>query len=169
MKPFFNALRKQELSKPRKTSLAWDKIVVGIITNSDDRVPGVLESFGLKIGPRRVGTKDHRRREASLEDDVSFVVLSYDVGVEKPDRRIFDAAIDMLEDTLAGNDEGLTMDSFEKIYVGDDVEKDYDGARAAGWNSLWLNRESHAEDHAVESNRDVIRSLSELVAFRKHQ
>jgi FMN phosphatase YigB (HAD superfamily) len=76
------------------------------------------------------------------EDDVSFVVLSYDVGFEKPDRRMFDSAVSMLQKTLAGNEDGLVADDFEKLYIGDEVEKDYVGAEAAGWRSILLDREN---------------------------
>ena len=29
----------------------FDRVVVGVITNSDDRVPGILSSLGLRVGP----------------------------------------------------------------------------------------------------------------------
>ncbi|KAF1947602.1 hypothetical protein EJ02DRAFT_327431, partial [Clathrospora elynae] len=139
VRPFFDMLRSHNQSQPQPNSpWPWHKTVVGIITNSDARVPDILSSFGLSIGPRRVGTADQRERNASLEDDITFVVLSYDVGVEKPDRKMFDAAVDILEDMLVGNEEGLMMGSFEKLYVGDDLEKDYDGAAAAGWDRILL-------------------------------
>lgn len=120
----------------------WDKTVVGIITNSDDRVPGILESFGLKIGSLRVGTSDQQRLEMTSDNDISFVVLSYDVGFEKPDRRMFDSATDVLRQTLAVSHEDLKVDDFEKVYVGDELQKDYNGARDAGWNGLLLDRSS---------------------------
>lgn len=164
--PLFRELRKKaQIQSSSAPFSAWDQIVVGIITNSDDRVPGVLNSFGLEIGPRRVGTADTRSKEACLKDDVSFVVLSYDVGVEKPDRRIFYAAVDMLEDTIAGNNKGLTTESFEKLYVGDDVEKDYEGAKAAGWHSLLLKRGSDTGEHNDTAEADTIKSLAQLGSF----
>jgi hypothetical protein len=124
-------------------SWTWEKTVVGIITNSDDRVPSVLESFGLKIGPRRVGTSGQRIAQANLDDDVSFVVLSYDVGIEKPDRRIFDAAAQMLRETIAessGGDGLVSAGEFSKLYVGDSMEHDYFGAKEAGWDAVLVDR-----------------------------
>ena len=132
-------LRQEKLrrlsSSSSSSSWKWDKTIAGIITNSDDRVPSILNSFGLKVGPRRVGLSDQRWRDyASLKDDgdISFTVLSYDVGYEKPDRRIFDAAVDMLEETLADDQIALTVDDFEQLYVGDDLEKDHEGAWSGG-------------------------------------
>src|SRR6185436_16098425 len=90
---------------------------VGIVTNSDDRVPGILESFGLRIGPGRCadpgggGEAEPHGGVASGEGDedgsgfdVDFVALSYDVGVEKPDRRIFDAARELFLSSLGEGD-----------------------------------------------------------------
>jgi len=121
---------------------AWpfEKTIVGIITNSDDRVPGILQSFGLNINPRRFSTTSKPTKYASTRDDVDFVVLSYDVGHEKPDRRIFHAAESMLTEMGSREDSGLAAGDFEKLYVGDDLEKDYDGARAAGWYAVLLDR-----------------------------
>jgi hypothetical protein len=105
--PLFQMLRSQSTQPTLHPDWTWDKTVVGIITNSDDRVPSVLESFGLKVGPRRVGRPGERMAQASLDDDVNFVVLSYDVGTEKPDRKMFDAAIQMLQETIA--EKSITM------------------------------------------------------------
>ena len=157
VQPFFDMLRNESKRKTGPAPWIWDKTIVGIITNSDDRVPGVLESFGLKVGPRRVGTADQRRAEATLSDDIGFVVLSYDVGFEKPNRQIFDAATEMLKETLAGTQEGLTAEDFEKLYVGDDLEKDYEGAKAAGWNSVFLGRDSSSSgsNSEIEKQREL--------------
>ncbi|CAO2648030.1 Nn.00g089520.m01.CDS01 [Neocucurbitaria sp. VM-36] len=151
--PFFEMLRNGSTHDTSRATWIWDKTIVGIITNSDDRVPGILESFGLKIGPRRVGTADQRSAEACSRDDIDFVVLSYDVGFEKPDRRIFDAATEMLKETLAGNQQGLSTQDFEKLYVGDDLEKDYDGAEAAGWDRVLLNRDT--PNYEAENNWEL--------------
>lgn len=116
------------------------RVVVGIITNSDDRVPDVLSSLGLHVAPFRFG-KDLSFHRQSVDDrgwDVDFCVMSYDVGIEKPDRRIFAAA-----ERLAGKitetrrDE---MEDWEKVYVGDDYEKDAVGAVKAGWKAIWIHR-----------------------------
>ncbi|KAF2026195.1 hypothetical protein EK21DRAFT_38909, partial [Setomelanomma holmii] len=98
---FFAELRRKK-STGRTRSLSWpyDRTVVGIISNSDYRVPHILESFRLNVSKRRFGsspfTKVSSDGEKTPVDDVDFVVLSYDVGHEKPDRRVFDAAVSML-------------------------------------------------------------------------
>lgn len=143
--PFFQTLRTKSSTNGAKP-WPWNKIVVGIITNSDDRVPGILQSFGLKIGPRRVGTPDERTADAASEDDISFVVLSYDVGVEKPQRGIFDAAVKSFEETLVSRGDESGVGDWEKLYVGDSLEHDVVGANRAGWKALRLDRTEQSED-----------------------
>ncbi len=149
--PFFEMLRNKKRHEATTSSWKWDKTVVGIITNSDNRVPDILDSFGLKIGPRRVGSPDQRNKHATIEDDISFTVLSYDVGFEKPDHRIFDAATDMLKETLEADDNALRIEDFEKLHVGDDVEKDYEGAGAAGWDRVLLHRKGNQENSEMNN------------------
>ncbi|KZF22474.1 HAD-superfamily hydrolase [Xylona heveae TC161] len=96
--PLFQEIRNKRDGKP--SAWPWERTIVGIITNSDDRVPDVLSNFGLKVGARAVGRKGQKIGEIEKDDDIEFVVLSYDVGAEKPDRRIFEAAKDMLVETL---------------------------------------------------------------------
>ncbi|PSN66767.1 haloacid dehalogenase [Corynespora cassiicola Philippines] len=143
--PLFQMLQSKAKQQSTNSPWKWDKTVVGIITNSDDRVSSILESFGLKVGPRRIGTSVQRSAQANLEEDISFVVLSYDVGLEKPDSRVFDAAVGMLRETLAASGAGAEgtpdVDDFEKLYVGDSLKHDYYGAKGAGWNALLLDRE----------------------------
>jgi FMN phosphatase YigB (HAD superfamily) len=153
--PFFRKLQSRPSSKAEK-SWPWERTIVGIITNSDDRVPGILSSFGLKIGPRRVDTPDQRKAEAALEDDISFVVLSYDVGVSKPDSAIFDAAINSLKETLGGRGDELRVEDFEKVYVGDEMQNDYFGAQNAGWQALFLDRTNTLEKTFEEQGKRII-------------
>lgn len=129
-------------SSTRQAKWKWEKTVVGIITNSDDRVPSVLDSFGLKVGPRRVGSSHQQRALADPDDDVSFVVLSYDVGFEKPDRRMFDAAMKMAQETViaVSDDNDTSTQDFTRLYVGDSIGQDYIGAEEAGWNAVLVDR-----------------------------
>jgi FMN phosphatase YigB (HAD superfamily) len=121
----------------------YGRLVVGIITNSDDRVPSILQSFhphNIRIGSKRAGASSQVATQPSRWVDIDFVVQSYDVGHEKPDRRIFDAATSLLSETLANEGKGVSADDFEKLYIGDDLENDYLGARAAGWDAVLIDR-----------------------------
>jgi FMN phosphatase YigB (HAD superfamily) len=141
--PFFNMLKDRSDQRPDHLRWPWERTVVGIISNSDDRVLSVLQSFGLKIRPQRVGMPGECRVQADMDDDITFIVLSYDAGFEKPDRRIFDAARQMLEKSIAKNcrsDGPVSIRDFTRLYVGDSLEHDYFGAKEAGWDAVLVDR-----------------------------
>ena len=148
--PFFEAIRVHK----ERTSHSAD-LQLGILTNSDDRVLSILESFGLQVNPWRYGTTKVGIAHANprICDDVDFVALSYDVGFEKPHRRIFDATREMAD--------VVPFEVSHCIHVGDDLEKDYKGAEAAGWKGLLLERE---EIHASESV-ERLRSLTQILRY----
>jgi FMN phosphatase YigB (HAD superfamily) len=145
VRPFFSLLRSAK-SQPCP-SWPWDKTIVGIISNSDDRVPGILSSFGLKVVARRFSSPSQMSPSTQINtyEDISFVILSYDVGHEKPSPEIFKAAEDMLSSALCSTSSTSAAQDYEKLYIGDDLEKDYLGAEAAGWERLLLVREERKE------------------------
>lgn len=138
--PLFRNLQgMKQIAREHSTAM---KISVGVVTNSDDRVPSVLSSLGLRVGSLRheIGPHgaDHASNSVQLSD-IDFVILSYDVGFEKPSRRIFDAAKDL------GRLGDVPSDLWRYVHVGDDLDKDLEGAIQAGWEGLLLDREgSHA-------------------------
>jgi len=151
VKPFFNMLHYAR-NIPRHHSLPgiwpWDRTIVGIITNSDNRVPEVLTSLRFKMSSLRYGHDAHqkiknKRSRRGQDQDVDFTVLSYDVGFEKPDRRIFAAAEELLASTLGASESSSDSPAskFEKLYVGDDLTKDAFGAEDAGWSSVLVQRD----------------------------
>ena len=152
--PFFKMLRTRSSTNDAKL-WPWNKTVVGIITNSDNRVPGILESFGLRVGPRRVGAPDERESHAALEDDINFVVLSYDAGVEKPQRAIFDAAYNSFQEILASQGDESNAQDWEKLYIGDSLEHDVVGAIQAGWKALRLDRQDQDQDQDPRISKGV--------------
>jgi putative hydrolase of the HAD superfamily len=83
---------------------------LGVVSNSDGRVEEALEAAGLR-------------------EYFDVVIDSARVGVEKPDPRIFRAALESL---------GVAPD--EALYVGDLYEVDVVGARAAGMEAVLLGR-----------------------------
>ncbi|KAK3686151.1 hypothetical protein B0T22DRAFT_538342 [Podospora appendiculata] len=120
------------------------KIVIGVISNSDERVVDVLRDFGLRVAPVRVGVKPEEKGEGNgkgEEYDVDFCCLSYDVGVRKPDPRIFEAAEELARE-VAGED----VDGWIKVYVGNELRKDVVAAREAGWHGILLGAPKNAKD-----------------------
>jgi putative hydrolase of the HAD superfamily len=89
--------------------------------------------------------------ELGLAAAVDAIVVSAQVGVRKPDPRIFRAAL-----------EQLRFDEGNALFVGDSLETDVLGARAAGLRAFLLDRAASAPgDQEVAS----VSSLTELVAL----
>lgn len=175
--PTFRALRQ------RNSQQSFDKIVIGVVTNSDDRVPSILSSFGLNVSPLRYGTSAEPSAFPDKEFDIDFHCMSYDVGIEKPDRRIFSAAELMLSHVITARNgktpTAIELESWQKVYVGDEYAKDVVGALNAGWNPVLLDAEGKSaeipnlEDCSTKSIADLfeehpvvrIASLQELATW----
>jgi FMN phosphatase YigB (HAD superfamily) len=71
--------------------------------------------------------------EAGLAPSIKVAVDSTVVGCKKPDPRIFQAALDVLQASPA-----------EAVFVGDSLRRDMAGARAMGMRHIWLRPESAA-------------------------
>jgi putative hydrolase of the HAD superfamily len=87
-------------------------IAVGLLSNWDRRLRGLLEDLGLA-------------------DAFDAVIISAEVGLEKPDPRIFEHALQEL-DRSAGR----------AVHVGDTWEDDIVGARKAGMKAIWIAPET---------------------------
>ena len=107
-------------------------------------VPGVLEALGA-MGVRRVVVSNWDVSLRGVLDDTGLaplldgVVISAEVGASKPDRAIFEEAL-----AVAGVAAG------EALHVGDTIDADLAGARAAGLHAVHLDR-SGADPSALAS------------------
>ena len=132
------------------------RVVIGIITNSDNRTADILTSMGVRVNPWHYGDQPSHSSAAQSADaqfDIDFTVLSYDVGFEKPDARIFAAAEQMLASLLSAEPQQqrrVDPDEWSKVYVGDEYEKDVVGATQAGWKAVLVDRETAGQHEGVE-------------------
>lgn len=94
-----------------------------------------------------------RRRLAAsgLAGFLDTVVISSDIGIEKPDPRIFDYVLQLL---------GMTAD--QCLFVGDSIISDDAGARDAGMDFCWYRRH-HTAPFTPTTAVKAIDSLSELL------
>ncbi|CAH2216011.1 jg24939 [Pararge aegeria aegeria] len=111
-------------------------IVVGVISNFDPRLHDILTNL-------------------SIHDCFEFVLTSYEVGICKPDKKIFECA-----QVTYGND----VYPWQCLHIGDDLEKDYNGAKAAGWHGLLIDNKLMESSHSV----NAFPSLKELCKAIKH-
>jgi putative hydrolase of the HAD superfamily len=127
-----------------------------------DDVPACLDA----LRPARIGiitNGDRAFQEVKiaalgLGRWVEQVIASGEVGVAKPDPRIFAIAC-----------ESLGIDAADAVYVGDRLHTDAIGAARAGVRGVWLDRRGLAtRDELAEAAAegvDVIRTLAELPAL----
>ncbi len=103
---------------------------LGVISNWDERLVGLLEQLGL----------------GRLLDACT---VSFQVGAEKPDARIFQQAL-----------KRCRVPAGRALHVGDSYQEDVIGARQAGLQALLLWRNAQRPPQAGQG--DYIRSLAEL-------
>ncbi|KAK9238467.1 hypothetical protein V1525DRAFT_401130 [Lipomyces kononenkoae] len=132
---------------------------IGVLSNSDTRCRVVLRELGVlskdHSSATAHGDKLGRSGNAWIKRDQD-VVLSCEVGAEKPDPRMFEAAVDKL---IGGADtntfhrevpEGDVLAVAKQIqywHVGDDIEKDVlplvdtsNACKLQGWGAVYLKR-----------------------------
>jgi FMN phosphatase YigB (HAD superfamily) len=134
----------------------------------------------MSVSPARFGSSIKELSvPASEQYDIDFSVMSYHVGHEKPDKRIFEAAEEMLMRTIESrrisehSPNDASVGAWRKIYIGDEYAKDVVGALGAGWNAVLVDRERGGEsedvmpldDEPVGSLYDVFEK-QRAVAFR---
>jgi FMN phosphatase YigB (HAD superfamily) len=186
--PFFARMRELRASS---NTTPFDRIVLGVISNSDDRVPAVLKALGLRVGDTRADQDrssmelpGFEERDSSQEPqsqnaattncgaqpDVDFdlVITSYEAGEEKPNKLIFDVAkrqarLLVRHDGQQGSSPaGLEdTDDWTYVHIGDDYQKDYVGATRAGWQSYFLARNG-SEEHPSRTIRSLMELFTEL-------
>jgi HAD superfamily hydrolase (TIGR01549 family) len=105
--------------------LAARGVRVAVLSNSEGRLAELLAEIGIA-------------------DAFATVIDSGRIGIEKPDRRIFDHALDALGASQPG------------IHIGDSWPADIAGALAAGWRAIWFGRRaSPVDDPRVAIARDA--------------
>jgi putative hydrolase of the HAD superfamily len=109
---------------------------------------------GVRIAVLTNGINEQQCRKLAaigVLDDVEFVVGLDDLGVGKPDPRMYAEACRRF---------GLAAQ--EVVYVGDDVARDALGAAAAGLAGVWLDRFGLPVPDGVTT---VVRGLDEVLAL----
>ena len=107
-----------------------------------------------KVGIVTNGIKEvqHSRIENSaIAKYIDKIIISDEVGVNKPDKRIFEYAMNYLE----------IMDKSEVIMIGDSLGADIKGGQNAGIDTCWVNLRNNVNDTGIVPKYEV-RKLEEL-------
>jgi putative hydrolase of the HAD superfamily len=95
------------------------------------KVLETLRGRGVKLGVITNGltwSQNTKLEAMGLREFFSVVLISEEVGIRKPDARIFMMGLD-----------GLGVDASDAVFVGDNPELDIAGARGVGMRAIWLN------------------------------
>lgn len=122
-------------------------------------LPGVESLLNALKGKVKMGIitngftalQQRRLERTGLGDFFDLLVISEEVGVAKPDRRIFDYALQQT---------GLE-DCSRVMMVGDTAESDIRGGINAGWATCWLNAHQRPQLEGIIPDWTVT-SLAEL-------
>jgi putative hydrolase of the HAD superfamily len=99
------------------------------------------------------GASDLQRRKidgAGLAAYFDQVLISGDVGIGKPDRRIFDMILTRLKACAETS-----------LMIGDNLTSDVQGAQEAGLRAAWVNRSGRCRDGSIVPDWEIS-SLDEL-------
>ncbi|XP_076825645.1 haloacid dehalogenase-like hydrolase domain-containing protein 3 [Clavelina lepadiformis] len=126
-------------------------VLMGIISNNDDRVEGALNDTGLL-------------------KYIDFVITSHNCGFEKPDHRIFVHALKQSRKIAKPRLTSITLP--EMLHIGDNFEKDYLGAKNAGCKALLLDTDDFYKQsgkldpsHCIKNllaGKDLLKTLVRL-------
>ena len=98
-------------------------VTVAVLSNSEGGLAELLADIGIA-------------------DAFAAIIDSGRVGFEKPDRRIFEYAL-----------EAVGAAGAEAIHIGDSWDADIVGARAAGWRAIWYPRGTGSPDGSLAYGR----------------
>lgn len=116
----------------------YDTLYLDYLAREKALMPGAMDLLkflrakGVRIGCLSNGFKEvqfRKIRTAGLDPWIDIVVLSDDIGINKPDRRIFDYAMQQTGDT----------DPTHHLMIGDNPQTDIAGAVNAGWTAIWYH------------------------------
>ena len=115
--------------------MAFHRRMQPLHTKPDERVVSFLQALhdtGMPWGVITNGSPSQQLKVASsgFGDIMPFMVVSSEVGYEKPDPRIYQDGLKQLGNVSAA----------DTLFVGDNVEADIGGAQAVGMPTAWVRR-----------------------------
>jgi FMN hydrolase / 5-amino-6-(5-phospho-D-ribitylamino)uracil phosphatase len=161
MRHDFTFLRKQTLREHARefgyaeamVEEAFDAFIKA--RNEVDLYPDVLPALDRLAARYRLFTASNGNADLGKIGIAHFferTVAARHVGALKPDPAIFHKVI-----------EGTDLQAHEVVYVGDDPLLDVEGARGAGMQAIWIDRQGGEWPPQIAPASYTVRSLTELV------
>lgn len=89
----------------------------------------------------------------NLNSCFDIVIISEEVGFSKPDKRIFELALNK-----------LNVQPEDALFVGDDIEKDIDGCQNADIKGIWFNPYMIKNDTEIKPYAEI-NSFDRLLSY----
>lgn len=132
-------------AEARRLSEFLDTYYLDRLAEQKNLIPGAIELIDaiknrwpdIRIGVLSNGFADVQHRKicnAGLQDKIDLTVLSDDIDVNKPDRRLFEHAARM----------AASEQPDSNLLIGDNPTTDIAGALGAGWHAVWFDRTGDA-------------------------
>ena len=115
---------------------------------------GVRTAIVTNIPKDRTADQWRKIRTMGLDSLFDQIIVSGELDIHKPDRRIFDHAAGL-----------LGVSNRECLFVGDDPASDVAGARNAGMEVLWLDHRWEEDPFADDPLVHRVRSVAEYFSF----
>lgn len=119
-----------------------------------------MRGVGMGVLSNWDGSLRHVLRDLNLIEYFDFVLISAEVGIQKPQREIFQLALQQAQQKHAA------LQATDCFYVGDHYDGDVAGARNAGLTPVWLVRDQRdLASGEMREDDEVLRiaSLRQLV------
>lgn len=150
-----------------ETAERYDTLYLDILAEQRRMIPGAIEliktlksNSDVKLGILSNGFKEVQYRKidnTGLAPLIDIVVLSDDIGINKPDPRLFDHAM-----RRAGD-----LSPSHHLMIGDNPSTDIAGAIGAGWNAIWFHRPDTFTDAAAPAGSIEIGTLDQVIDLLK--
>ncbi len=149
-----------ETTEATELSKRFDPIYLDFLASEKRLVPGAVELLkalrneGCKIGILSNGFKEVQPRKiksAGLEPYVDLMVLSDDIGINKPDIRLYRYAMSQAGEAYPRR----------HLMIGDNPDTDIAGALNAGWNAIYFNRFNRPVNENISGAR-IVYNLSDI-------
>jgi len=132
--------------------LYMDSFQTKIIEGVEEILKALCERYKLAIISNAMSDVPRcALKKFGLEGYFVAVVISRDLGIRKPDPKIFNFTLNR-----------LNVEKDEAIHVGDSLEHDVKGARNAGIKTVWVKNDNEVPD--IEPDY-TIHSIKELTSF----
>ncbi len=124
----------------------------------DQNTINIVNTIKMHVKVAIITNGSTRRQKAKISNTnlhscFETVIISEEVGFSKPDKRIFELALNK-----------LNVQPEDALFVGDDLEKDIGGCQNANMKGIWFNPNRIKNDTEIKPYAEV-NSIDRLISY----